>query len=240
LFCGLKKISQPSIKAGFFCWIIVSLFSACHLSSGVSTSSLQKPEGALKKIAVLPFQAVPPEGFARISEVAARPATIIKTDNAPSSPAAVVEEIFWEALSESIKIPLVSPAKTGVTYAEIVSSSFKLSFPEALRQLGIKLEADAVFVGFVYNYRERVGYSYGVDKPAAVFLEIQLYRCRDGALLWRAVFDKTQQSLMENVLDIKSFIKDRGKWVTAKELAQEGVQEIVSRFRRELLSSGEE
>lgn len=237
---GFSKFTvRACIIAVFLCLLTLGMLS-CHLPRSVSTSSFQEPEEAIKKMAVLPFQSVPPESFARISEVVAKPASIIQSFSAPSSPSAVVEEIFWSHLLNTIKVPLVSPAKTGLTYGQIVSSSTKLTFPDALRKLGDQLEVDAVFVGFVYRYRERVGFSYGADKPASVFFEIHLYRCRDGSLLWRAVFDKTQKSLMEDMLDIKSFIKDRGKWVTAKELANEGVKEIISRFPLELIGqSGE-
>ncbi|MCX7981848.1 MAG: hypothetical protein N2572_02925 [Syntrophales bacterium] len=223
----------PSAATSILYLLLAFSLASCHMPSSVSTSSLQETEGFLRKIAVLPFQSTSPEGFARISEVGTKPASIIKSySDAPS--AAIVEELFWEQLSTSLKIPLVSPSKSASAYAEITSSSFKITFPEALRRLGEKLEVDAVIVGFVYRYRERIGYSYGVDKPASVFFEIQLYRCRDGTLIWRAVFDKTQKSLMEDMLDIKSFVKEKGKWVTAKDLTKEGIREIVMRMQGEL------
>jgi len=87
-----------------------------------------------------------------------------------------------------------------------------------------------VLVGLLYRYRERRGYDYSVEKPASIYFEVQMYRCRDGVLLWRGVFDKTQTSLMEDVLEVKSFIKERGRWVRVKELAQEGVEQILSRL----------
>lgn len=236
---GKRKLALPSHTllpwgAGLGCLIFFIFVTGCRLPSHVSTSLLQEPDGALRKVAVLPFQSAPPESFARISEVTAKPASIIKTYSEAPAHSRIVEELFWEHLSASVSLPLVSPAKTAVVYGEIASPSYKISFPEALRKLGEKLEVDAVIVGFVYRYRERVGFSYGADKPASVFFEIHLYRCRDGVLIWRAVFDKTQKSLMEDVLDVKSFIREKGKWVTAEELAREGVQEIVSRLTVEL------
>jgi hypothetical protein len=69
-----------------------------------------------------------------------------------------------------------------------------------------------------------------VEKPASVFFEIQLYRTVDGMMVWKGVFDKTQKSLMENVLGASYFVKDRGRWLTAKELAAEGMADIVGRW----------
>jgi len=218
-----------SYTMGLF--LLCFFISSCHWASGVSSSFFQEREREFKKIAVLPFQTLSPEDFARISEVTAKAATMIKTYSEPASPAAIIEEMFWEHLSAVAKVPLVSPAKAGVAYEEIITSSGKkMSFNEAIRIMGEKLGADGVVVGFVYRYRERKGYDFAVEKPASIFFEIQLISCRDGELLWRAVFDKTQTSLMENVLGIRYFLRDRGKWITARELALEGVEEIVSRF----------
>ncbi|MGZ3634670.1 MAG: hypothetical protein ACXWMO_02035, partial [Syntrophales bacterium] len=60
--------------------------------------------------------------------------------------------------------------------------------------------------------------------------EIHLIRVSDGVIVWRGIFDKTQISLMENLLQIASFIKEGGKWVTAKELAAEGMDEVLKDF----------
>ncbi len=215
---------------GLWCAILLLITCGCHLSSGVSTTLFQEVDEPFRRIAVLPFQYANPEDFARISEVVSKPASKIKILSDPNGPETILEEMFWERLSAVSRIPLVSPAETGAAYTEIVSSSVKVSFPEALRQLGEKLEADGVIVGLLYRYRERRGYDFSAEKPASVFFEIQLYRCRDGALIWRGVFDKTQTSLMEDVLGIKYFIKERGRWVKAKELAQEGLEEIIAHF----------
>jgi hypothetical protein len=82
----------------------------------------------------------------------------------------------------------------------------------------------------VYRFRERKGFSLSVEKPASVAFEIHLIRVSDGAIVWRGIFDKTQASLMENLLQIASFIKEGAKWVTAKELAAEGMDEVLKDF----------
>jgi len=49
-------------------------------------------------------------------------------------------------------------------------------------------------------------------------------------MVWKGVFDKTQKSLMENVLGASYFVKDRGRWLTAKELAGQGMTDVLKGF----------
>jgi len=55
----------------------------------------------------------------------------------------------------------------------------------------------------------------------------------DGLILWKARFDKAQISLSENLFDIQTFLKAKGRWMTAGELADIGLTEIVETFPRE-------
>jgi hypothetical protein len=85
-------------------------------------------------------------------------------------------------------------------------------------------------MGYVYRYRERKGYSYSAEKPASVAFAIHLIRVNDGAIIWRGSFDKTQTSLMDYILQILSFYKNGGRCVTAKELTEEGMEEVLKKF----------
>ncbi|MCK7507368.1 MAG: hypothetical protein MZV70_27215 [Desulfobacterales bacterium] len=85
-------------------------------------------------------------------------------------------------------------------------------------------------VGYVYRYRERVGYDYSAERPASVAFEIHLISAKDGSTLWRGIFDKTQKSLMEDVFQVSSFFKGGAKWLTARELTKLGVDEVFSTF----------
>ncbi|HLE18774.1 MAG TPA: hypothetical protein VI728_10875 [Syntrophales bacterium] len=83
---------------------------------------------------------------------------------------------------------------------------------------------------FLFRYRERKGYPYSVEKPASVAFDVHLIRVSDGIVAWRGAFDKTQSSLMENILQIASSFKTGGRWLTAKELTEEGVSEMLKTF----------
>ena len=45
-----------------------------------------------------------------------------------------------------------------------------------------------------------------------------------GGILWKGRFDKSQQSLSENLFDMDTFVKGGGKWMTAESLAELGLE----------------
>jgi hypothetical protein len=63
-----------------------------------------------------------------------------------------------------------------------------------------------------------------------VAFDLHLVRVKDGTIVWRGSFDKTQSSLMENVFQFSSFFSGGGKWITAKELAEEGLAALLKTF----------
>jgi hypothetical protein len=101
---------------------------------------------------------------------------------------------------------------------------------EAAATVGQALEVDGVVAGYVSCFRERVGYKYSAEKPASVTFGVYLIRVSDGEMVWGNIYDKTQQSLSENVLQASTFFSRGLKWVTAQELAEDGVDEMLKTF----------
>jgi hypothetical protein len=97
-------------------------------------------------------------------------------------------------------------------------------------QLGKELNLDFIIVGFLFRFEERVGSSIGVEKPASVAFDIHLFRLRDGIEVWRGGFDETQKPLSENLLKIGSFLRRKGAWLTAEELASVGMDEMLKKL----------
>jgi hypothetical protein len=97
-------------------------------------------------------------------------------------------------------------------------------------QLGKALNADYVFVGFVFRYEEREGSALGVEKPASVGFDVHLYRIKDGKRVWTGKFDETQKPLSENLLEIGTFVKGKGTWVKAEELSKIGMEKMLKKF----------
>jgi hypothetical protein len=94
--------------------------------------------------------------------------------------------------------------------------------------LGRELDADFVFVGYLFRFEQRVGSSMGVEKPASVGFDLHLVRVRDGKIAWTGKFDETQRPLSDNLLKIGTFFRRGAKWLTAEELASAGMGETLT------------
>lgn len=70
----------------------------------------------------------------------------------------------------------------------------------------------------------------GVEKPASVGFDLHIYRLRDDKEVWKGKFDETQKPLSENILKIGSFFRRRASWLSAKELASVGMDELFARL----------
>jgi hypothetical protein len=90
--------------------------------------------------------------------------------------------------------------------------------------LGKKVAADGVLFGSVNKYRERVGFEYSAQTPAAVAFTLSFLDLHSGQVVWSAKYAREQKALTENVFDLPNFIANKGRWVRAHDIAQEGVQ----------------
>ncbi len=90
---------------------------------------------------------------------------------------------------------------------------------------------------YVYRYQERQGGNFSVSRPASVGFHAHLVE--EGTLLGVYVFDETQQPLSENVFRFSTFLRRGAKWITAGELAREGVHKSVDAFAEALAEGGQ-
>ena len=203
---------------------IIFLFSCAGPSTSVSLSGTG---GIYKRIAVLPFQQAKPEDV--MDRLVPRDIAG-QTDLSADSAENIIEALFLKKLGENKKIAVIPLDQTRDIYRQIATESISIKEADLIRRLGKELNADAIVVGYVYRYSERKGTAYAAEKPASVAFEIQVVDTREGTRSWRAIYDKTQRSLMENLLQFRSFVKEKGQWVTARELAEEGVEQIMQSF----------
>jgi hypothetical protein len=87
------------------------------------------------------------------------------------------------------------------------------------------LKEDPRLSVLVYRFQERQGGNFSVLKPASVGFHVHLYQGKTLATIF--IFDETQQPLSENVLRLPSFLRRGAKWITAEELAREGVHKAL-------------
>ena len=95
---------------------------------------------------------------------------------------------------------------------------------------GKRAGADAVLIGHIFRFQERKGNRASVESPASVSFDLHLIHVDSGRIVWTGNFDQTQRPLSENLLELGSFIKRGASWVTAEELAQGGLEDILRRF----------
>jgi len=201
------------------------------LSQGVGHAQ-EEPKAAEKKatrIAVIPFQAVLPE----------EPSSTVQCPICGSVNSSgvifegaekIVEEMATDHLRDYKGVEILPAEKAAGVYRRVSTSLLKQSLLQVFLETGRELKADVLMAGFVYRCRERVGYDYSAERPAAVAFEIHLISVSDGRTLWRGTFDKTQKSLMEDVFQVSSFFRGGGKWLTARQLTKLGVDQIFKTF----------
>lgn len=89
---------------------------------------------------------------------------------------------------------------------------------------------DFVLVPYIIDWRERDGGPAGVSKAASVHIEFYLIRSDTGTIHEYQVFNETQEGLTSNLLNVGDFFKRKATWVTARELAKEGMAVMLSRM----------
>jgi TolB-like protein len=100
--------------------------------------------------------------------------------------------------------------------------------------LGKKLAADGVIYGSVNKYRERVGFEYSAQTPAAVAFTLNFVDKHSGQIVWTAKYAREQKALTENIFDLPHFIQNKGRWVRAHDIAQEGVNAALTNLYSKL------
>ncbi len=119
-----------------------------------------------------------------------------------------------------------TPARLTRQCQEIAVFEQKGSRTSALKywlEVGKCMGVDALLVPQLIFWAERDGSEMSVRTPAGVILELYLVDVKEQNLAGRFHFDETQISLSENLLEAGKFMKRGGKWITAGELAGEGI-----------------
>ena len=92
---------------------------------------------------------------------------------------------------------------------------------------GKKQGAQLLLVPQVLDWHEREGSKAGVTQSAHVRVEFFLLRVDAGNIMERSIFEEKQAGLTDNLLQMGSFLKRKGQWVTAEELTEEGMNKAI-------------
>lgn len=226
-----------SIRRGGFPLFALGLAAFVLLSGGCSTVSPKDDQTqtvlpGVRKLVVV--------GFAAALAGDSRPGWVrdpitgafALAEPVPREAVRKMTETLFAGLIEKKNYELVSPGQAKGVYLGLTDSDKALGMDPRLllRKVGEAFSADAVLTGYVFRWVEREGADYGVSQPASVSFNLYMVRPSDGAVLWRANFDKTQQSLSENLFDVATFVKGKGRWMSAEKLAEVGLNNLIDQM----------
>ena len=128
-------------------------------------------------------------------------------------------------LASRASLRVIGPTEVA-SLVPLEEERLRASLKALAQEVGDRLKVDGVLMGLVRTYREREGTRLGA-KPAAVGFEIFLVNPADGVVLWKGEFFEEQKPLTQ---DVVGFFEKSGGFVTAKELAELGVQKVMKTF----------
>ena len=225
----MKSRQYRCFKIVFFSLLVPLLLAACK--AGVIMPEPLSPLVGIEKILVVPFKEV---------------ATVYGVENNARCP--VCGKVFFtgtvqEGSDVMLTRHLVSFIKSNTdiniiypNQAQMYSDDFKGGNEPMSHEINELIEsgrvqgADAVMVGNLYRFNERIGTSYSVVSPASVAFDLHLIGVSSGRVLWAGHVDETQRSLSENLFEIGSFIKRKGEWVSADDLATSGLDDLLTKL----------
>ncbi|MGH7206951.1 MAG: hypothetical protein ACREI2_12175 [Nitrospiraceae bacterium] len=147
------------------------------------------------------------------------------TVTVPAQAAEKVAQIVYGKLRNWEGIQARSPDEAAQAIKELGPATKGLAADQVARRVAEKLSADAVLLGKVLVYQERVGSKLGAD-PAAVGFEVKLIAA-DGETLWVGNYYEKQRPMNE---DFVGFVQRGFGFVTAEELAQYGADHVIREF----------
>jgi hypothetical protein len=93
-----------------------------------------------------------------------------------------------------------------------------------------KMKSDYILVPILWDFSQRIGSPLAATEPASVSFSLYLISAKEEKRVWKDSFSKTQQSLSNNLFKAKDLFKMGGKWITAEELAQAGMHNMLENF----------
>lgn len=155
-------------------------------------------------------------------------AKVFTTGVVPDEAPQVLTSILWKQLTAKTTTRIIPPEQSVGERAGLISEATAFSERRMVAELGRRQGANAILVGTLYRFRERLGLTYSADTPAAVTLDLQLMDVASGRVVWWRSFDEVQKPLSENLFKLGTFIKDKGRWLTATQMGARALDEMTT------------
>jgi hypothetical protein len=172
---------------------------------------------AIKRIAILPFQTQPIPPKEKISEAR----------HVAEGSENLLTELFAEKLQATGRYQIIPQGQVEATLKTVQADELVTMTPRLAQKVGKSMGADVVIMGRVQKFTERAGGRLGSDRPASVGFVVEMIGVGDGQTVWWSEYYETQKTLTEDVNTLPLFIKRGGKWLTARELAEYGMEEMI-------------
>jgi len=218
----------------FSCWPLLFAGVILFLVAGCGGSRAPVPEkptlqGA-EKIAIVGFRAALDEGDTPHTVRDPLSGAVFWAQPVPPHVVREMTSELFERLKTRGNREVLPPGQALGAYSSLASRDLGLALlpVKMLQEIGKMLGADLVLAGYIYRWTERQGTDYAVNRAASVAFSLDLVRVSDGRIIWKGKFDKTQRSLSENILDLKTFLRGGGRWMSAKKLASLGLNRLLA------------
>ncbi len=216
-------------KVSIITVVVLLLLTACRTNVVVTQSS--DTPFSMEKLLILPVRDMSAVYGAGESVRCPVGGSVVMTGEVAEGATEFLSDSLYSALKSKGDFELVPPGQAqGVLSNLLYGDAGTLSERALLVETGQALNADAVLAGYIFRFRERIGTRYAVKSPASVAFDIHLIRVADGRVLWSGQFNETQKSLSENFLRLEIFLKRKASWITAREMAQAGLEDILQSF----------
>jgi hypothetical protein len=198
------------------CFAVLALVgcSAVRPAPVVQGHTLKVPEGALKRIAVIPFTHRDTMRSASAAAVS------------PEMAAELVTRFMTEAVAKR-GIDVIPASDIATAFSAQGLKPYDINPRTAAEVAAAKFGATAIMMGQVSRYREREGESFGATSGASVAFNVVIYAAPVAHRFWTKQFDETQRPLSENIVNARRYPGGGTRWLTAVELAQWGAQSMV-------------
>ncbi|MBW1607513.1 MAG: hypothetical protein JRF45_16100 [Deltaproteobacteria bacterium] len=227
----LKKTDLDKNSKFFrvFLLAVVLLVSACANDAVVKDRPPMPFD--VKKILIFPFEDMAGVYGPNVNARCPVCGKVFITGQVGESATRILTDQIFILLKERTDIELIPASQArGVMSGLRAGNDNALTEKDLWIETGRDLNTDAVIVGHLYRFRERIGTQYSVEVPASVAFDIHLIGVKDGRILWSGNFDETQQSLFEDLYQLGTFFRRGGRWITAQELAVSGLEGMLDTF----------
>lgn len=238
----MRQAMRSSVILAMSAVVLAAITTGCSGSKVATKSAPELARYKIGSIALLPFTSIAtPQAPDQDDLFLPPPESVLRSDISLAIPrdkqpppkqtmvvsgyaAEKVTELFWGRLQERKGVQVLSPGDA-VRVSSTNGELAKMGPEKAAAAVAKRLKADAALFGLVSVYQERVGSRLGANPPATVGFEAKVVAA-DGQVLWVGGYYERQRPMME---DLSGFLH-RWAFVTAAELAEYGVEEVLKDF----------